>query len=296
MRNLGAGSLRMGCLLWRKGCWMGVRGFASDSGLVTVEQRNGLRRILLNDSKSRNSLSTRMMDDLINAIEDGRSSLDLRCIAIGATPGPVFSAGHNLKELTSDCGTEAQKAVFSKCEELMKSVKKSEVPVFAFVNGLAAAAGCQLVAACDFAIATETSKFSTPGANFGIFCTTPGVDVARVVNRSIAAYMVLTGLPLSAQQALNAGLIVRVVPEDQLDAAVDEIYTSIKNKSRSVLKLGKEYFYKQIQLPYDQALRQGGQVMVENLSFEDSQEGLRSFKEKRKPTWSHDSTKLASCD
>ncbi|OXA51901.1 enoyl-CoA hydratase domain-containing protein 3, mitochondrial [Folsomia candida] len=262
------------------------------STLLKVEQINGLRKITMSDTKTRNALSMQMMDELISNIERNQSDERLRSIMITSVPGPVFSAGHNLKELTSNKGIDQQRAIFAKCNQLMITIRKSEVPVFAVVYGLAAAAGCQLVAACDFAIATEKAKFSTPGANFGVFCSTPGISVARSVNRSLAAYMVLTGLPLNSQEALQAGLVSKVFPEDTIEDSVQQIHNSIRSKSRSIIKLGKEFFYKQIEMGYEEALKEGAEVMVQNLQYQDSQEGLDSFKEKRKPVWSHTDDKV----
>jgi len=269
-----------------KTCW---RTMTNSSQLLRVEQsHDGLRKITLIDSKTRNALSMQMMNELISAMENDKSDPKLRSIMITASPsGSVFSAGHNLKELTVENGIEMQRAIFAKCNDLMMAIRRAEVPVVAVVEGLAAAAGCQLVAACDFAIGNENAKFSTPGASFGIFCTTPGISVARSVHRSLAAYMVLTGLPLTATEACQAGLISKVVKPEALDSCVQEIHASICSKSRSVIKLGKEFFYKQIEMTYEEALKAGADVMVQNLQYQDAQEGLACFKEKRRPVWKH---------
>ncbi|CAL8073478.1 unnamed protein product [Orchesella dallaii] len=256
--------------------------------LLRVTQQNGLRTITMNDKKTRNSLSLQMMNELNSAITKDKAALDLRCIVITASnESPIFSSGHNLKEMTSDQGVATQKNIVSTCTDLMLSIRNAEVPVIAQVNGLAAAAGCQLVAACDFSIATEKSSFSTPGASFGLFCSTPGVAVSRKVSRSTAAFMVLTGQALNAEEALRAELITKVVPEEKLDSCIQEIYKNISSKSRSVICLGKQFFYEQLEMSYEKALRDGENVMIRNLQLKDCQEGLQSFKAKRHPVWSH---------
>lgn len=162
---------------------------------------------------------------------------------------------------------------------------KSPVPILAKVDGLAAAAGCQLVATCDIAICTERSSFSTPGANFGIFCSTPGIAVARTVNRMKASQMLLTGLPISAKEALAAGLVSQVAGNEELDKIVDENVLAICHKSRSVIELGKKFFYKQLQMDVESAYAAGAGTMAFNLGLPDGKEGIKSFVEKRKAKW-----------
>lgn len=169
----------------------------------------------------------------------------------------------------------------------MQSILQSPVPIIAKVDGLAAAAGCQLVATCDIVVCSDHSRFSTPGANFGIFCSTPGIAVARAVPRMKASYMLLTGLPISAQEAEKIGLVTEVTSSENLDAKVDAICEAIKNKSRSVIELGKKFFYKQINMDIKTAYEYGGQTMVRNLGMKDGIEGIQSFVEKRKAIWSH---------
>ncbi|XP_026321313.1 enoyl-CoA hydratase domain-containing protein 3, mitochondrial-like isoform X3 [Hyposmocoma kahamanoa] len=234
----------------------------------------------------RNSLSLDMMDHLTMAIKENNDSKSLRAIVLAAK-GNVFSAGHNLKELHIDKGIDQHKLVFKKATELMKAIVLSPVPVIAKVNGFATAAGCQLVATCDMIVCSDTSKFSTPGANFGIFCSTPGIAVGRSVPKSQAMYMLLTGEPLTAQQAYESGLVTKVVPANQLDEEVNKIVEKIKLKSRSVIGLGKQFYYKQIELGIFDAYKLGEEIMVKNINADDGQEGIRSFVEKRKANWSH---------
>lgn len=234
----------------------------------------------------RNSLSLQMMDNLIENITHDQNNEALRCIVLSAR-GNVFSAGHNLKELTEENGPGKHKIIFSRCADLMLSIIKSPVPVIAKVDGLAAAAGCQLIASCDIVVASDKSKFSTPGANFGIFCSTPGIALARAVPRMQASYMLLTGLPVSALEAKSSGLVTDVVSCEELDERVKVICDAIKGKSRSVIQLGKKFFYMQINLDVKTAYDMGGETMVSNLKMKDGVEGIQSFIEKRQAEWSH---------
>lgn len=227
-----------------------------------------------------------MMNHLIEAINKNKEDISLRAIIISAK-GNVFSAGHNLKELQSSSGVDQHKEIFSKATELMKSIILSPVPVIAKVNGFATAAGCQLVATCDIIVCSDSSKFSTPGANFGIFCSTPGIALGRSVCKSKATYMLFTGEPINAQEAYESGLVTKVVPANELDNEVEKIIEKIKHKSRSVISMGKEFFYQQIELSLFNAYDLGEKVMVDNVASKDGQEGIMSFVEKRKAKWSH---------
>lgn len=227
-----------------------------------------------------------MMEELTGRIQKDQNDLGLRVIVINAE-GPMFSAGHNLKELTSSTGTEMHKAVFRAASKLMLSIYESPVPVIASVHGLAAAAGCQLVAGCDIAICSENASFSTPGAQVGIFCSTPGVALVRTVPSKVAADMLFTGDVISAQQALQNGLVSRVVPYDNLDEEVLKVTQSITAKSRAVIELGKKFLYSQIQKDIYTAYRLGESVMTSNVALADAQEGINSFFHKKKPQWRH---------
>ena len=178
--------------------------------------------------------------------------------------------------------------IFGECSRMMMDIVRSRVPVLAAVDGVAAAAGCQLVAICDMAVATKRSSFSTPGANFGIFCSTPGIPLARCVPRKAAADMLLTGRPVSAETALRTGLVSRLAEDEaELDKMVDEICADVISKPSKVIELGKAFFQAQLEMGLSQALEAGGNVMVDNLDYKDAQEGISAFKEKRKPKWSH---------
>nr|ADJ68233.1 enoyl CoA hydratase [Anopheles sinensis] len=254
--------------------------------LSTYSQKDGVGTILLDNEKTRNSLSMEMMNSVLKNVVENQNHAELRCIVLAAK-GHVFSAGHNLKELTAEHGADQHKQVFHKCSELIDAIRSAPIPIIAKVDGLAAAAGCQLVASCDMAICSDNSTFSTPGASFGIFCSTPGIAVVRAVPRMKAAYMLFTGLPISATEALEAGLVSKVVSKDSLDEELDKICKAIASKSRSVIALGKKFFYEQMAMDVTTAYARGEQIMVDNLATVDGREGIKSFVEKRKPLWKH---------
>ncbi|XP_013148255.1 PREDICTED: enoyl-CoA hydratase domain-containing protein 3, mitochondrial isoform X1 [Papilio polytes] len=253
---------------------------------IITNENNGTREIILNHEKTKNSLSINMMSYLIQAINANNEDTSLRAIVLSAK-GNVFSAGHNLKELQITDGKEQHKLVFKKAVELMNSIIDSPVPIIAKVNGFATAAGCQLVASCDMIVCSNTSKFSTPGANFGIFCSTPGIPLARSVPKSRSMYMLLTGQPINAKEAYESGLVTKVVAPEDLDKEVTKIIDQIKQKSRSVVTLGRYFFYRQINLNIFDAYKLGQEIMVNNTEMDDGQEGIRSFVEKRKAQWTH---------
>ncbi|XP_025044222.2 enoyl-CoA hydratase domain-containing protein 3, mitochondrial isoform X2 [Pelodiscus sinensis] len=244
------------------------------------------RHIILNNPKKRNALSLPMLKCLRDDILHDMESKALRVIIISAE-GPVFSAGHDLKELSFEQDTKYLRDVFETCAEVMTLLQKLPVPVIAKVNGLATAAGCQLVASCDIAVASEKSRFATPGVNIGLFCSTPAVAVGRALPRKVALEMLFTGEPISAHDALLHGLLSRVVPEDKLEEETMKIARKICETSRSVVALGKATFYRQMALDLDAAYRMTSQIMVDNLTLKDGQEGIEAFIQKRKPVWSH---------
>lgn len=227
------------------------------------------------------------MNELIKTLRFNDRDLNLRCIILSSY-GSVFSAGHNLKELTIESGNEIHRRIFETATKLMLNLRESPVPIIAKVDGIAAAAGCQLVAACDLVVCTENSSFSTPGSNFGIFCSTPGIALSRVVPQKQAMHMLLTGLPITAQEALRAGLVSKICKDNtELDKEMERICNAIKSKSRSVVERGKRFFYEQNEMTLKSAYKYGEHEMVDNLQTNDGQEGVRSFVEKRKPLWSH---------
>lgn len=258
--------------------------------LTLRQQHNGIRRIILNNPKKRNALSLAMLESLRENLLTDVDSDDLRVVVISAR-GPVFSSGHDLKELTSAQGREYHTRVFHICSEVMALIQDIPVPVIAMVNGVATAAGCQLVASCDVAVATEQSTFATPGVNVGLFCSTPAVAIGRAVPRKVAMEMLLTGSPLSAHNALLHGLISKVVPEDRLEEETLLIAQRICQASRPVVALGKATFQRQMSQGRDAAYATASRVMVDNLALRDGQEGIRAFIEKRKPVWSNKAEK-----
>uniref|UniRef100_A0A146ZSF7 Enoyl-CoA hydratase domain-containing protein 3, mitochondrial n=1 Tax=Fundulus heteroclitus TaxID=8078 RepID=A0A146ZSF7_FUNHE len=259
---------------------------------LTLKQHNhGIRRIILNNPKKRNALSLSMLEALRENILTGVDGEDLRVIIISAK-GPVFSSGHDLKELTSARGREYHQKVFQTCSEVMTLIQDVPVPVIAMVDGVATAAGCQLVASCDIAVATEKSTFATPGVNVGLFCSTPAVAIGRAVPRKLAMEMLLTGTPISAHDALLHGLISKVVPEERLEEETLAIAQRVCQSSRPVVALGKATFQRQMAQGRDAAYATASKVMVDNLALRDGQEGIRAFLEKRKPVWSHKPEKV----
>ncbi|XP_020384845.1 enoyl-CoA hydratase domain-containing protein 3, mitochondrial isoform X1 [Rhincodon typus] len=258
--------------------------------LTVRTQKDGIRSIVLNNPHKRNALSLAMLESLRRDLLHEAESNDLRVIVISAE-GPVFSSGHNLKELTSAEGWDHHAEVFAVCTEVMNLIQDIPVPVIAKVNGLATAAGCQLVASCDIAVVSEKSKFATPGVNVGLFCSTPAVAVGRSLPRKVALEMLFTGEPISAQDALLHGLVSQVVPEDKLDEVTVKIANKICEASRPVIALGKATFYKQMAQNRNEAYRIAAHVMVDNLALRDGQEGIQSFIQKRKPVWTHSTEK-----
>ncbi|KAM9029243.1 enoyl-CoA hydratase domain-containing protein 3, mitochondrial isoform 1-T1 [Ara ararauna] len=254
--------------------------------LTVRRQAEGVRNIILNNPRRRNALSLSMLQSLREDLLHDVKSKDLRVIIISAE-GPIFCSGHDLKELSSEDDVKHHSQVFEMCAEVMTLIQKLPVPVIAKVNGLATAAGCQLVASCDIAVASEKSQFATPGVNIGLFCSTPAVALGRSLPRKVALEMLFTGEPLSAQEALMHGLVSKVVPEDKLEEETMKISQKICESSKSVLALGKATFYRQIAQDLDTAYKMTTQVMVDNLTLRDGQEGIEAFIQKRKPVWSH---------
>ena len=250
----------------------------------------GILRLTLNDATSRNSLSEAMMKAIQLALDGAADDKAVRVIIIAAT-GPAFCSGHNLKEITAHRGDADKGAgyfaqLFDACAKLMLSLVRNPKPVIAEVAGLASAAGCQLVATCDLAIAAETARFCTPGVNIGLFCSTPMVALSRNVHPKHAMEMLLTGDTIDASEACRIGLVNRVVTEDALTGTVDNLARKIASKSMVTVKTGKQAFYRQIDLPLEEAYAYTAKVMTENLLKRDAEEGISAFIGKRPPHWS----------
>jgi enoyl-CoA hydratase/carnithine racemase len=258
--------------------------------LIVATHEAGVLRLTLNDPATRNSLSEAMMAELHAALEQAASDPEVRVIVLAAT-GPAFSSGHNLKEITArrgdaDKGAAYFAALFDACARLMMQVVKSPKPVIAEVSGLASAAGCQLVASCDLAVAADTARFCTPGVNIGLFCSTPMVALARNVAPKHAMEMLLTGDVFDAAEAARMGLVNRVVPANQLSETVSALGAKIAAKSMVTVRTGKAAFYRQIDMPLEEAYAFTARVMTENLLQRDAEEGIAAFIGKRPPQWS----------
>lgn len=249
--------------------------------LVTSE--GSAARIVLNRPEKRNALSMELMEELTAAVRELSAWRDARAIVIEGA-GPVFSAGHDLSEMIGrDEGFLAR--LFDRCSAMMRTLHEVPQPVIAKVHGIATAAGCQLVAACDLAVAAEGTRFATPGVKIGLFCSTPMVPVSRAVGRKRAMQMLLSGEPIDAATALDWGLINRVVAPEQLEPAVAELVDAIARSSAYTVATGKHAFYSQIDRPEDEAYEHCEVVMTENALAHDAQEGMSAFLQKREPVW-----------
>ena len=257
--------------------------------LLLESLEGGVLRLTLNDGATRNSLSEAMMAALQSALDRARDDKFVRVIVLAAH-GPAFSSGHNLKEITAhradgDKGAAYFAALFDTCAQLMTSIVRHPKPVIAEVHGLASAAGCQLVASCDLAIAADTARFCTPGVNIGLFCSTPMVALSRNVSQKHAMEMLLTGDIIGAQDAARMGLVNRVVSPNELAVTVDVLARKIASKSMVTVKTGKQAFYAQADLPLEEAYAYTARVMTENLLQRDAEEGIAAFIGKRPPQW-----------
>ena len=255
---------------------------------IDVQTAPGITRIVLS-SPPANALSMAMMDALMSALAKADADDSNRVVVIAAV-GKVFSAGHDLKELTARRGDEDRgraffQATMEKCSKLMQAIVRHRNPVIAEVNGLATAAGCQLVASCDLAIASEEAQFCTPGVNIGLFCSTPMVALSRNLSRKHAMEMLLTGEPIDARSAREFGLVNRVVPPEYLGTIVGKYATTITSKSPLTIKIGKEAFYAQAEMGLSDAYAYTAKVMTENMLARDAEEGIGAFLEKRRPQW-----------
>uniref|UniRef100_A0A915E031 Enoyl-CoA hydratase domain-containing protein 3, mitochondrial n=1 Tax=Ditylenchus dipsaci TaxID=166011 RepID=A0A915E031_9BILA len=250
---------------------------------------NRVVRLIFNKPKNRNVLSLEMMNALYTELHSIDQIEKLRAVIL-AGDGPAFCAGHDLKELIHEQGSDCHKQVFKRCSELMLLIQSMKLPVIAEVDGVAAAAGCQLISTCDIVVASEKSTFSVPGLKAGIFCSTPGIPLARNIPRKLAMDMLLTARTISAKEALQAGLVSRVVSSEQTSEEALRVAEDILKMSRSVTALGKAFFYAQIeQSNLSSVYRQGESVMCGNLKLVDAQQGIQSFvaKSKEVPSWTH---------
>jgi enoyl-CoA hydratase/carnithine racemase len=252
---------------------------------VLYELIDGVAVLTLNNPARHHALSSALLAALKSRLEHIEDDPGVRVVVL-RSQGPVFSSGHDLNEMI-DADVETYTGIFAACTEVMEAIRLLPKPVIAQVQGLATAAGCQLVATCDLAVAAETASFATPGVQIGLFCTTPGVAVARAVMPKKAMEMLLTGTPIPAQEALEFGLINRVVPPEELEDRVMALARQISAASSQTLAIGKPAFYQQVEMDRPAAYGYAQGVMVENLMAEDAQEGITAFLQKREPKWSN---------
>ena len=252
--------------------------------VLLAESDHGILRLTLNRPDARNALSVGLMSALLEALARAAKDPPTRVVVI-AGAGPAFCAGHDLRELRADQRRETYEQLFAQCSELMLAIVRIPKAVIAEVHGVATAAGCQLVATCDLAVAAEDARFATPGVNIGLFCSTPMVALTRAVGRKAAMEMLLTGKLIDAETARAIGLINRVVPREGLRDAVNGLAREIAGKSALTVKIGKEAFYRQAELDLAAAYRYAAEVMTTNMLARDAGEGIDAFLEKRPPHW-----------
>jgi enoyl-CoA hydratase/carnithine racemase len=255
----------------------------SQTSDFTIKASDGVVRVTLTRSEKRNALTHDVLIRLESALYHATDDPACRVVVIAAE-GPVFCSGHDLTEMVGREEEDYQE-IFVSCTRFMKRLREMQQPVIARVQGPALAAGCQLVASCDLAVASDRASFSTPGVKIGLFCTTPMVPLVRAIPAKAALEMLLTGAPISAERAYELGLVNRVVPEDQLDAAVAEMTDAILAASPLTIRIGKDAFYDQIALDENKAYDRATLVMARNAMLQDAQEGISAFLDKRKPVW-----------
>lgn len=257
----------------------------TDESYVLRQDLNGIATLTMNRPKSRNALSQEMIKALRSVLDEVKVDQNVRVVIL-AGAGPAFCAGHDLKEIREAnfaCGYTEQ--LFADCSELMKAIIRLPKPVIAQVHGIATAAGAQIVASADLAVASIDARFATPGVNIGLFCSTPMVALSRNLSNKHAMQMLMSGDLIDAQTALRFGLVNEIVPADQLVENTMAMAEKIAKKSALTLAIGKEAFYRQADLSLDEAYAYTSDVMVKNLKAQDAQEGILAFIEKREPTW-----------
>jgi enoyl-CoA hydratase/carnithine racemase len=252
--------------------------------LLETPDASGVLRLTLNRPQARNALSLALMQALMQALGRAEKDPQARVVVI-AGAGPAFCAGHDLREIRADPRRQTYERIFALCSELMLAITRLPKPVIAEVHGVATAAGCQLVATCDLAVAAEDARFATPGVNIGLFCSTPMVALSRAVGRKAAMEMLLTGELIDAVRAREIGLVNRVVPGAGLRAAADGLARGIAGKSAFSVAIGKEAFYRQAELDLAAAYRYAAEIMTTNMLASDAEEGIDAFLAKRAPVW-----------
>jgi enoyl-CoA hydratase/carnithine racemase len=262
---------------------------AASAPILLREDQGGIAVLTLNRPQARNSLSEAMLKALGEALAAIADERAVRAVVLAAN-GPAFCAGHDLKELNArrsdhDRGRAYFKHIMTLCSTVMQQIVKLPQPVIAAVHATATAAGCQLVASCDLAVASGSAKFATPGVDIGLFCSTPMVALSRNVSRKHAMEMLLTGDPISAADAVRIGLINHVVAAGRERAEALALAGKLARKSTLTVKIGKEAFYRQVEMPLAEAYAYASEIMVENMLARDAEEGIGAFIEKREPQW-----------
>jgi len=256
---------------------------ADDKVLLRHNARD-IAWLTLNRPKAYNALSGDLMSELISSLNSIANERDIKVVVIKGA-GKGFCAGHDLQEMKVNNNETFLENFFEQCCVLMQAIVNLPQPVIAQVHGTAAAAGCQLVASCDLAFADDNATFATPGVNIGLFCSTPMVAVSRKINRKKMMEMLLLGDKIDSKTAVEHGLINRRVPAKLLNKAVSEVANKIASKSPLTLKIGKEAFYKQLEMPLSEAYEYTSKVMIQNMQARDAEEGISAFIEKRLPVW-----------
>jgi enoyl-CoA hydratase/carnithine racemase len=255
-----------------------------DEALIEKRDARGAVTLTMNRAAAFNALSEEMLGALQAALDRVAQDDSVRVVVLAAA-GKAFCPGHNLKEMIANPSLEYYQRLFAQCSRMMLAIQKLAVPVIAKVQGIATAAGCQLVAQCDLAVASTAASFAVSGVNFGLFCSTPSVPLLRNISPKQAMEMLVTGDFITAQQALERGLVNRVCPPEQLDAEVEKLVASILQKPRTALAMGKELFYRQREMGIEAAYELAAQTMAVNMMEGCAQEGVTAFTEKRKPSW-----------
>jgi enoyl-CoA hydratase/carnithine racemase len=256
----------------------------NDAPYVLKSCSNGVATLTLNRGDKFNPLSEEMMTALQAQLNELREDKSVRVVVLAAT-GKAFCAGHDLKQMRAQPSTEYYQKLFNQCSKLMLTIQQLPQPVIARVQGIATAAGCQLVAMCDLAVAVSEAKFAVSGVNYGLFCSTPAVGLSRNVARKQAMEMLLTGEFIDAATAKEQGLVNRVVPTAQLDEEIGKLTASILAKPAVAIAMGKQLFYKQLELGIGAAYQLAGQTMACNMMDDAALEGVQAFIEKREPSW-----------
>ena len=257
---------------------------SSDDLLQITRDARGVVTFTLNDPQRFNALGAEMLTALQQALDDAGRDESVRVVVLAAA-GKAFCAGHNLKDMAANPDLAYYQKLFAQCSRMMLTIHKLSVPVIARVQGMATAAGCQLVAQCDLAVAADTASFATSGIHYGLFCATPSVPLVRNIAPKVAMEMLLTGGFISAAEAQARGLINHAVPAEQLDETVEALLAAILAKPRQAVAMGKQLFYQQRELGIEAAYQLAGQTMACNMMLDVAQEGVQAFIDKRAPAW-----------